>query len=198
VEPTVSIPDDRGKSGTHLPNYKPPYTRRLLSWSHFNSCVFQQGRTSPATSSSSSCDCRCDCFTHRIRAPKIPLIRSDIVAGLVDNEHDKKRVQHESCERCSWLDGLNEFRQLHWFDCHAYHESDISRDATRSLDRSSSQSTSHKCMYVRNLSLLCVLCYRKSVHCPLSAWYWRFCSGYFCQIISPIHNIFHPFHGIGF
>jgi hypothetical protein len=78
------------------------------------------------------------------------------VAGLVDNEHDKKRVQHESCERCSWLDGLNEFRQLHWFDCHAYpHETDISLDATRNLDRWSNQPTSHKCMYVRNLSLLC-------------------------------------------
>jgi hypothetical protein len=171
----ASVPPTHWYSSTKLQG-------TMWSWSHCNSCVFRQGRTSPATSSSSFRECHCDCSTRQTHTPMTSLTRSDIVAGLVDNEYDRKHVQLQGCERCSWLDELNEFRQSHWFDCHAYpRESYISRDASRNLDGWSDHTTSHKCMYVKSLSLLRLLRYRRFVHRPLRAWYWHL--GYIWHIM---------------
>jgi hypothetical protein len=78
--------------------------------------------------------------------PKVPLIESDIVTGLVDNEHDKKHVP--SGEQVSkWFNDLNKYRQLHWFDCHAHpYNYCTSEDKTRNLVKGMGLPTGHKCM----------------------------------------------------
>ncbi|PNF26474.1 hypothetical protein B7P43_G14851 [Cryptotermes secundus] len=106
-----------------------------------------EGLANPRTSSS-PCKCCCDCSTQQIHTPKTPLIMSNVGAGLVESEHDKKHIQPQCCGRGSWFDEMNEFRQSHWFDCHAYpHPAGTSRDATRNLDVGSIHPNSHKCVH---------------------------------------------------
>jgi hypothetical protein len=125
--------------------------------------------------------------------PKTPLIASDIVGGLVDNEHDKKHIEPRCCckQGLRWFDELNEFRQSHWFDCHAHpHPSCPHLDAARNLDTGNSHPTGHKCVY--ETCPLRILCYIKftvlwrALHCSWIIWYWVMFRTFLSSVIAYI------------
>jgi len=76
---------------------------------------------------------------------KVPLIASDIVAGLVDNEHNRKHIQSGG-QGSKWFNELNEYRQLNWFDCHAHpYNSYTNEDNARNFVKGIGLPTGHKC-----------------------------------------------------
>ncbi|XP_021929722.1 uncharacterized protein LOC110834643 isoform X2 [Zootermopsis nevadensis] len=105
--------------------------------------------TGPGDFPSSPCACFCDGSAKQMLRPKTPLIVSGEVEGLVDNGHDKKHMQPQCCcgRRSRWFDELNEFRQSHWFDCHAYPHP----DSARNFERGATHPTGHKCVHEYDL-----------------------------------------------
>jgi len=108
--------------------------------------VSTQGLTNPEMSLRRPYRCCCDGSTQKMSPSKVPLIASDIVAGLVDNEHDKKHIQPGG-RGSKWFNELNEYRQLNWFDCHAHpYNSCTNEDNARNFVKGIGLPTGHKCM----------------------------------------------------
>jgi len=103
--------------------------------------VSKQGLANPETSP--QCPC-CDGSTQKLFPSKVPLVASDLVAGLVDVEHDKKHIQPGG-QGSKWFNELNEYRRSNWFDCHAHpYNSCRNEDDARNV-KGIGLPTGHKC-----------------------------------------------------
>jgi len=106
--------------------------------------VSKQGLANPEMSPPYPYQCCCDGST-QMSPSKVPVIASDIVAGLVDNEHDKKHIQPGG-QGSKWFNELNEYRRLNWFDCHAHpYNSCTNGDNVRNFVKGIGHPTGHKC-----------------------------------------------------
>ncbi|XP_069683448.1 uncharacterized protein [Periplaneta americana] len=94
------------------------------------------------------CCCNCSCQKHP-SAPRAPLIVSDAVADMVDKEQEGKFANCRCCckRQSAWFDKLNEFRQSHWFDCHAHPHADPVCLETRARSKEGCQPCPHKCVH---------------------------------------------------
>ncbi|KAJ9580233.1 hypothetical protein L9F63_004106 [Diploptera punctata] len=105
--------------------------------------------SSEEVTSSHGCYCCYRDHQQKSSPPKTPLLMADTISNLVDNELENKYIcgQYCNCDKGSkWFNKLNEFRQSHYFDCHA-HPSSLSLDSTRNWEAMSGQSLGHKCIH---------------------------------------------------